>query len=206
MKLRAEGMESSFRFGYGMGVIVGVREQKLRYLVKKAHENGEEVFLANVNSPNQITVAGKLEHIHNLFAQARKNGARKAELLRVSVPSHCRLLHQVSHDLELAMRKVSFKQPSIPYVANTNARLLRTANAIQKDLACGVANPVQWHQATTLLGELGVRLFVEMPPGHILTNLARQDLPFVRSIALEETRLDSVVKVINRERCEENGS
>ncbi|KRE55912.1 malonate decarboxylase subunit epsilon [Paenibacillus sp. Soil750] len=200
VKLRAEWMENSFRFGYGMGVIKGIAEQKLRSMVEKAFKCGQEVFIANLNGPHQITIAGKLEHIQNLFVEARRNGARKAELLQVSVPSHCKLLNQVTYDLELAMKKVIFKEPCFPYVANTNARLLRSADAIRNDLACGVANPVQWHQATTLLSELGVRLFVEMLPGQVLTNLARQELPSVQSIAMGETRLDSVVYLINRER------
>ncbi|SDO35795.1 malonate decarboxylase epsilon subunit [Paenibacillus sp. yr247] len=199
VKLRASLMENFFPSGYGMGVIVGIHEQKVRSMVAAASKQDKEVFIANLNSPQQITIAGKLEHLERMLSEARAIGARKAELLHVPVPSHCKLLNPVSHQLKRSMESIELKDPRFPYIANTNARLLRKAAAIRDDLACGVANIVHWHKATTLLSELGVRLFLEMPPGHILTSLAHQALPSVQSIALEKTRLDSAVYLVNRE-------
>lgn len=199
VKLRASLMENLFPSGYGMGVIIGISEQKVRSMVEAASKHDREVFIANLNSLQQITIAGKLEHLQLMLSEARAIGARKAELLQIPVPSHCKLLNPVSYQLKLAMESIDFKAPRIPYVGNTNARLLRRADAIRDDLACGIASTVYWHKATTLLSELGVRLFLEMPPGHILTNLARQALPSVQSISLGETRLDSAVYMVHRE-------
>jgi malonate decarboxylase epsilon subunit len=58
------------------------------------------------------------------------------------------------------------------YVSNINARAMRTAELVASDLANNIAHGVRWHDATTVARELGCNLFLEMPPGHVLTDLA----------------------------------
>jgi malonate decarboxylase epsilon subunit len=73
------------------------------------------------------------------------------------------------------------------YVGNVTGRALRSAEAISEDLASNIAHGVRWHDATTVLEELGCRLFLEMPPGHVLSELAREAFPDVRTLAIGET-------------------
>jgi len=97
---------------------------------------------------------------------ARVVGARKAERLQVSVPSHCPLLEPVAVALRATLVGMKLEQPRLIYVGNVKARALRTATAVAEDLASNIAHAVRWHDATTVLKELGCRLFLEMPPGH----------------------------------------
>jgi malonate decarboxylase epsilon subunit len=59
---------------------------------------------------------------------------------------------------------------------------------------------VRWHDSVTVLYELGVRLFIEPPPGQVLSRLAQQAFPEARAVGVEDTRLDSVVLLAERER------
>jgi acyl transferase domain-containing protein len=70
------------------------------------------------------------------------------------------------------------------YVGNVTGRALRSAEAISEDLASNIAHGVRWYDATTVLEELGCRLFLEMPPGHVLSELAREAFPDVRTLAI----------------------
>lgn len=54
---------------------------------------------------------------------------------------------------------------------NCRARSLKKVEDIRTDLGIGVANPVRWYEATTLMFELGARLFVEVGTGQILANM-----------------------------------
>jgi malonate decarboxylase epsilon subunit len=77
-------------------------------------------------------------------------------------------------------------------------RALRNANAILEDLADNVAHEVRWFDATLVLEELGCDLFLEMPPGHVLTDLATNDQPNVRSLAVSQHPMSTLVQVAQR--------
>ncbi|HET9375801.1 MAG TPA: hypothetical protein VFO40_12575, partial [Chthoniobacterales bacterium] len=69
---------------------------------------------------------------------------------------------------------------------------------IREDLATNIAHAGRWHEATTAAYERGVRLFVELPPGQTLTDLASMAFPDARSIALGSMQVDPAVKLIRR--------
>jgi malonate decarboxylase epsilon subunit len=79
------------------------------------------------------------------------------------------------------------QEPKLVYLGNVTGRPLRSAEAISEDLANNIAHGVRWYDATTVLTELGCRLFLEMPPGHVLSELAREAFPHVKTLAVGET-------------------
>jgi malonate decarboxylase epsilon subunit len=56
--------------------------------------------------------------------------------------------------------------------------------------ANNIARAVRWHSTTMVLEELGCRTFLEMPPGHVLTDLAKNAMPQVQSIAVGRTSFE----------------
>jgi malonate decarboxylase epsilon subunit len=129
---------------------------------------------------------------------AGKSGARKAERLQVSVPSHCPLLGPVAAALRITLAGMELGQPRMIYVGNVTARALRVAPAVAEDLAANIAHAVRWYDATTVLEELGCRLFLEMPPGHVLSDLAREAFPDVRTLALGQSTLKGALHLAAR--------
>jgi malonate decarboxylase epsilon subunit len=199
VKLRGELMERAYPHGYGMGVVVGIEERKLSQIVANHFTNDAPVYIANLNSPKQITISGSVQGIETVLALAREEGASRAELLKnVRVPSHCVLMKSVSFELRKAMESISFQKPHIPYVANRTARPLRDPEAIKEDLALSVSHPVRWHEAICVLFELGAQLFVEMPPKHVLTHLAQQEFPCRRALSLADSGMRTVCIVAER--------
>jgi malonate decarboxylase epsilon subunit len=90
--------------------------------------------------------------------------------------------------------------PQLLYISNRRARAVNDADGIRDDLIYNVAQPVRWYDSTAVLYELGVRLFIEPPPGQVLSRLARQAFPEVRAIAVEDTQLSSIVLLSERSR------
>ncbi|MEX2573091.1 MAG: malonate decarboxylase subunit epsilon [Balneolaceae bacterium] len=197
VKLRGELMEEAFPSKYGMGVVTGIRETDLRSLLKESVSEGQ-VYMANLNSPSQITITGTVQGIKKVLSVAQKEGARTAELLPVRVPSHCTLMEPVSTKLLKALNKMIVNKPRIPFASNRTARVLRDAQSIREELAFSITQPVRWHDATSVFFEKGVRLFVEMPPGCVLTGLAGQAFPDARAVSVDNAGIQSTRILVNR--------
>ncbi|WP_174362628.1 malonate decarboxylase subunit epsilon [uncultured Caballeronia sp.] len=194
LQLRAQLMERAYPHGYGMLAVSGLSEREVDAVI--ARTNAKAAFIANLNAPRQIVVAGADGDLDLVRQQALQAGARKAERLAVSVPSHCVLLDDAARELTEAASKVEFRTPSIPYIGNRGARPLRQADAVRLDLATNLRYPVRWHDSTVVLSELGAQVFVEMPPGRTLTQLADEALPDIAKVAVEQTPMATSAALI----------
>jgi malonate decarboxylase epsilon subunit len=201
VQLRAREMERLFPSGYGLSAIVGLTESQVTQIVEAATSDRAPVFVGNINAPRQIVIAGSNAAMEEVLAEARRQGAAKAVRLHVSVLSHCPLLKPVADVLANRIATMSLTSPRMTYVGNVSARALRTKERIADDLVNNIAHGVRWHDATTVLKELGCRLFLEMPPGHTLTELARQNLPCVGSMSVEAPTLPRILRFA---RCEQS--
>jgi len=194
LHLRAQLMQRAYPQGYGMLAVSGLSERELDTVIANAHT--QAAYIANLNAPRQIVVAGADADLDRVRERALKAGARKAERLAVSVPSHCVLLDDAARELTETANKIAFRAPSIPYISNRGARPLRQADAIRIDLATNLRYPVRWHDSTIVLGELGAQVFVEMPPGRTLTQLAEEALPGIAKVAVEQRSTTSAAALI----------
>ncbi|HEX3446136.1 MAG TPA: malonate decarboxylase subunit epsilon [Chthoniobacterales bacterium] len=198
VKLRAELMEKAYPKGYGLSVVIGLNEQQLSEIVREINKPESPVFIANLNAPTRIVIAGSDAAMEGVFHRAKDEGAHTTRRLRVSVPSHCALLESVAGELTRRMTSIEVRMPEVTYIDNRRARPVRDPDVIREDLATNIAHAVRWHDATTVAYERGVRLFVELPPGQILSDLASTAFPEARSIALGQMQIDAAVKLIKR--------
>ena len=195
VRQRAELMQSLFPSGYGLSAIAGLTESQVTDLVAVTHSAATPVYVGNINAPRQIVIAGSDAGMSAVIEAAKKAGAHKASRLQVAVPSHCPLLEPVAQALRATLTGISLQQPQLIYVSNVRARPLRHTDAVAEDLANNIAHGVRWHDATTVLEELGCRLFLEMPPGAVLTALAKEAFPEVRPLSLCLRGLNSALHV-----------
>ena len=93
------------------------------------------------------------------------------------------------------IKGLAHSEPRFPYVSNVSGHVLRSAKAILEDLADNIAHGVRWFDATSVLKELGCDLFIEMPPGHVLTDLAMNNQPNVRSLAVSQYPLSKLMQI-----------
>jgi len=191
---RARIMAELFPSGYGMGVLAGLQESAARRVVAC----GGDVYVANANAPLQFVLAGEVQALTRALEAGARAGARRADRLDVAVPSHCALLAPVARHLESVLADVPLRDPQGTFVGSVGARVIRDAETLRADLAAGVAHEVRWHDATTLLAELGATIFLEAVPGHVLTDLAAAAFPRVRAIALEDAGAESAVALMKR--------
>ncbi|TNJ66118.1 acyltransferase domain-containing protein [Paenibacillus hemerocallicola] len=192
VKRRAEWMEQAFPHGYGMGVVVGLDEERLSAIVQKVHAVTRPVNIANKNASRQFTVAGHEAALEMVLDGARKAGASKAVRLPVRVPSHCALMAPIEAKLKEALERVAMSDATVLYAANVNARAIRAAASIRTDLHASLSRPVMWYEAMVMFYERGVRLFVEMSPGRVLTSIAEAAFPSARAVSVNVSGLEAV--------------
>jgi malonate decarboxylase epsilon subunit len=199
VRLRAEQMMTLYPTGYGLSAIVGLSESQITKIVLAITSDQAPVFVGNINAPRQIVIAGSNQGMDRVLDEARRQGASKAVRLHVSVPSHCPLLQPVADLLATRISSLELRTPRVIYVGNVNARAVRTKELVARDLVNNIAHGVRWHDATTVLKELGCNLFLEMPPGHILSDLAKENLRGIDAVPVEAGVPTRVLRLAQQE-------
>jgi malonate decarboxylase epsilon subunit len=195
IRQRAEMMAGLYPQGYGLSIVIGLTEAQALDIVKHAGSRDEPLFITNINAPRQIGISGSEQAMERAVEIARNRGARKVIRLNVSVPSHCPLLEPVAGALRVALTTIVLEEPKTVYIGNITGRALRSAKAIAEDVVGNVAHGIRWHDGTTVLEELGCRTFIEMPPGHALSDLAQGAFKDVRTISIGKTSLGYAARI-----------
>lgn len=201
--LRGQLMEQAFPHGYGMTAIVGMTQRALERLIAEVNSTAMPVFLANINAPTQMVVAGSDAAMQRLASLANEHGAQRCERLDVAVPSHCALLDAPAATLADAFGEVTARAPRITYLSSSTARPLFDGPRIAADLAGNMARPVRWHDTMRLAWERGARLAVEMPPANVLTRLSSAIFAEGVAVSCSDTALPDLSALIERERLRE---
>ena len=134
---------------------------------------GEIVTAANLNSPDQIVIAGHAAAVNRAVELAKAAGARRAVLLPVSAPFHCPLLKPAQDRLKPDLDATEFRDLTIPLINNWQAREVRTGAEAREGLYQQIPNPVRWAESIALLASRGVTRFIEVGAGAVLTGLLR---------------------------------
>lgn len=195
VSLRGTLMENAWPQGYGLTAIVGFPQADLLPLL------GDDCWLANVNSPQQLVIAGSDAAMARVGAAAKSLGAQRACRLAVSVPSHCELLAKPAQALAQAFHDVTLHRPRCAFLSGSSARVLWQPQQIADDLAYNMARRVNWYDAMIAAEEREVRLAIEMPPGAVLTGLTRQSFSQGgEAIALEQSGPELAARLVQRAR------
>ena len=196
VKLRAESMDREFgQAGYGMAAILGLSEAAVRSLLDRVPAEATALYVASVNAAAEIVIAGTDAALSAATREAEQCGGR-VRRLNVSVPSHGVLLERVSTRLREAMSGLKLNRARVPYVSNHRARSLEAGADIAEDLILNVSRTVRWHESVQLLYELGVRVYIEMPPSRALSSLVKADFSEARAVAAVDTDRQSIERLV----------
>ena len=177
VRKRGRYMQEAVPQGVGaMAALLKLPEGKLDSILKEAWQ-GEVVSAANLNSPDQVVIAGHAGAVNRAIELAKTAGARRAILLPVSAPFHCALMKPAQERLEADLKTTEFRDLAVPLVNNWQARLIRTAQEAREGLYQQVPNPVRWAESIQQLAAAGVTRFIEVGAGSVLTGLLRNINP-----------------------------
>ncbi len=174
VRRRGRYMQEAVPVGTGaMAAILGLDAARVAQACVEAAQ-GEVVSPANMNAPGQIVIAGGREAVARAGERARQLGARRVIPLPVSAPFHCALMKPAEARLAPELRALAVSDPLVPVVANVDAEPKRDGAAAIEALVRQVSLPVRWEQSVRHLAAEGVRAYVEVGPGTVLSGLVRK--------------------------------
>ena len=183
VRARGRFMQEAVPVGTGgMAALIGPTVDEARAICEEAAQ-GEVVSVANINAPGQIVIAGTKSGIERAIDVAKKRGVRRALPLPVSAPFHCELMAPAAERLEPILNEAEFHDLWVSLVSNVDASPIGTATAVRNALLRQVASPVRWVESVQKMIAMGVKRFVEVGPGNVLTGLIK--------------RIDSNVELVN---------
>ncbi len=171
---RGKYMQEAVPAGKGaMAAVLGMDLEKLEEICFEAAA-GDWVSPANINSPNQIVISGSAPAVQRAADLAKIRGAKRAILLPVSAPFHCRLMLPAQVQLAEDLRALHFNHPNVPVAMNIDGQLTVDATQSRQGLIWQVTGAVQWVRCMQTLLKSGAETFIEVGPGKVLCGLAGQ--------------------------------
>jgi [acyl-carrier-protein] S-malonyltransferase len=186
VRKRGQYMQDAVAPGVGaMAALLKLPEGKLEAILEEAAQ-GEVVTAANLNSPDQIVIAGHTAAVNRAIELAKAAGAKRAVLLPVSAPFHCPLMKPAQERLSADLNSIAFSDLSVPLINNWQAREVRSASDARQGLYEQVPNPVRWMDSIRYLASQGVGRFIEVGAGSVLTGLLRNIDPALKGAKFGE--------------------
>jgi len=179
LRLRGEAMQAAVAPGAGaMAAVLGLDPAAAEAVAAEAAEaTGGVCELANDNADGQAVLSGDAAAVERACAIAKEKGAKRAMLLQVSAPFHCRLMQPAADRLAQALAETTFKAPQKPVIANVTVEPVSDPAALPDLLTRQVTARVRWRETMGLLAAAGATHIVELGAGKVLTGLARRAVP-----------------------------
>jgi [acyl-carrier-protein] S-malonyltransferase len=186
VRKRGQYMQEAVPPGVGaMAALLKLPEGKLDGILAEAAQ-GEVVSAANLNSPDQIVIAGHAGAVARAAELAKAAGAKRAILLPVSAPFHCSLMKPAQDRLSADLDACNFRDLTTPLVNNWQAKLIHSGSEARQGLYQQVPNPVRWYESIAVLSSEGVTRFIEVGVGGVLTGLLRNINPELQGVKFGE--------------------
>ncbi len=164
----------------GMAAILGLDEDAVAGVCAEAG-----VEIANYNGPGQVIISGPKAALERAAELARQRGARRVIPLNVSGAFHARVMGPAAEGLRPLVDATGFRPARVPVVANVTAQPIVTPEEIRAELREQILRPVRWRQSMEYIINQGVRRFIELGPGKVLTGLLRRIDPGVDAVAID---------------------
>jgi [acyl-carrier-protein] S-malonyltransferase len=153
----------------GMAAILGLADEVVEGLCRKI----AGVWPANYNCPGQVVISGANDAVDACCEEAEREGARRTVKLKVSGAFHSPLVARAADRLRPAIERVRFAEPVAPFMSTVTARI-EPAQRFGTLLVDQLTAPVKFTQAASELVRDGVRTFVEVGPGNVLSGLVKR--------------------------------
>ncbi|MCF6807091.1 ACP S-malonyltransferase [Thiotrichales bacterium 19S9-12] len=195
--LRGQLMQEAVASDVGsMSAILGLDDESVMSACQKAQDKGI-VSAANFNSPGQVVIAGEKEAVMYASEIAKELGAKRAQILPVSVPSHCLLMKPAASKLLDVLNNIEINKPKISVLHNVDVETHAHPDEIRHALVKQLYSPVQWSKTITTIAQDGVRVFVEVGSGKVLTGLNKRIVKDVVTMTTDPLEhFDQVLKTL----------
>ena len=194
LKLRGRAMQRAVPKGEGgMLAILG---SDINTVEKNFEENKSqyECFIANDNSNGQIVASGTLENINKLSKDLKSKNIKNIKL-SVSAPFHCNLMNKATELMKSEIEKLEFKNFQTPLISNVTAVEIKDNSSLKNLLIHQIESRVRWRESILYMINNGVKQFIEIGPGKVLSGLIKRIDRNVKISAINKEEDISILKI-----------
>jgi [acyl-carrier-protein] S-malonyltransferase len=174
----------------GMAALMGADAESAESLAAARREDGGRLYVANLNAPGQVVVAGGSDDIEWLVANARELGVRRAIPLKVAGAFHSPFMASAAAELAAALEAVTFLPSAFPVYANVSAAPMGDPATT---LAEQLVGTVRFDESLQAMASAGVDVFVHVGPGSVTAGMAKRSAPDAETLTVSS--LDDVATV-----------
>lgn len=167
-----------------MKVVLGLPEAQVEALIAELGQHFP-VWVANLNCPGQVVIAGSIDGIEAAEALLKQEGAKRILPLDVSGAFHSGLMLEAQAKLEPMIQALAFGKPSSSLVMNAVGGFVTDSTEIKKNMIQQVTSPVRWQQGIEAMVNKGITHFIEIGCGKTLSGMMRKIAPNAATYNME---------------------
>lgn len=172
---RAEYMQLCAEKNPGtMAAVLPATEELVAEVLEPFQKQGYKVFIANLNCPGQVVIAGDKSAIEHVAPFLKEKGAKRVLFLEVSGAFHTSFMQEAKIKLAETIEDTSFSDSSIDLIMNVTGQKMQSLKELKANLEKQVVSIVYWQKSieTALKDELSY--FIELGAGKTLTNMNKK--------------------------------
>lgn len=167
----------------GMAALLGADVDTAEALCHARRDGGGKLWVANINAPGQIVVAGGAEDITWAVDNGRDHGVRRVIPLKVAGAFHSPFMAAASQQLGAALADVIFDVPAFAVFANVTAAPVID---IRANLTDQLVNQVRFSETLRAMADAGVETFVHIGPGDVTATMAKRTVKDATVLVVSE--------------------
>jgi len=184
VRLRGRAMQDAVPVGVGaMAALLGLEFDAAAKIANDAAQ-GQICEAANDNGGGQVVISGDKAAVERAVEIARSRGAKRAMMLPVSAPFHCKLMQPAAAVMAKALADVAVKPPVVPVIANVLAAPVTEPTQILRRLVEQITDTVRWRESVAFMAAHGTTAFYELGSGKVLSGLIKRIAEGVETLAV----------------------
>ena len=173
LRIRGDAMQNAVPKGEGgMLAVLGSTVEIIEDILKE-NQNNFLVQIANDNSQGQIVLSGKNTDLVKLIEVLKSKNIKNIKL-PVSAPFHCQLMNKATDVMKKEIEKANFQDSKNILISNVTADEISNKEELKKLLIDQIENRVRWRESVINMINKGIKQFIEIGPGKVLSGLVKR--------------------------------
>ncbi len=156
-----------------MAVVLGLPEALVDGIIHDM-QGKHKVWVANLNCPRQVVLAGTKEGIAAAGPIMKEKGAKRYMELDVSGAFHSELMKPAQDKLEPVVDAAPFSESNVGLVMNVPGNYVASLDEVRHFLKEQVVHPVKWEKGVHAMDAHGIERYIEIGPGKTLAGMNRK--------------------------------
>ena len=175
VKARGEFMQQASLKNPGtLMVVLGLESDLVFDILKPFQNQGMQIWVANLNCPGQVVVAGEKAAFHIVEVVLKAKGAKRILPLEVSGAFHSPLMQSAEEKLRPLIDAAHFQSSNIEFLSNVSGGFVDNLDKVKENLAAQVSSTTYWQKEIEAIDKAGTDLYLEIGPGKTLSGMNRK--------------------------------